>query len=130
MKGLLRNIAIYAISLYLLPKVISGVQTSGSINTFLIGGVVLTLLHMLIKPLLNILSFPFNIGVLTTLTNVLLLYLLTVFVPDIRVVPFTSHQLNLGGFIVPSMHFNAFFAFITATLLLSLIVFAIEWIRD
>lgn len=131
MKGLLRSTVIYSLSLYLLPFLMSGfIVSSKNVMTFLIGGAVLTILHVLVKPLINILSFPFNIGVLTTLTNVLLLYILTVFVPDIRVVPFTSHRTNIWGFIIPSIHYNQFFAFIVATLLLSLIVFLIEWIRD
>lgn len=130
MKGLIRSTAIYSLALYLLPHIISGAKITPTFSTYLIGGMALTILHVLIKPLINILSFPFNIGVLTTLTNVLLLYLVTVFVPDIRIEAFTSSRLNLAGVIIPAVQFNQFFAFIAATLVLSLIVFLLEWLRD
>ena len=87
LKVLFRNIAIYAASLFLVPYFVSGVKIYGGIQTLIIGAIVLTGMFLLLRPILQILTFPFNVitmGVFSILSNAVILYLLTVFVPNLR----------------------------------------------
>lgn len=131
MKTLLRNTAIYTFALFLLPKVLSGVVISDSLSTFILGGFFLTLLFMIIKPILQIISFPLNLvtlGLFSSFTNVIILYLLTVIHPGIRISAFNYPGLSLLGFIVPQMQVNIFFAYVLSSVILAIIVTAINWL--
>lgn len=133
MKTLLRNTAIYTFALFLLPKIFNGVSISDSLVTYILGGFFLTLLFMLIKPILQIISFPLNLvtlGLFSAFTNVIILYLLTVIHPGIKIASFTYPGLNLFGFIIPRMDVNTFFAYVLSAAILAIIVTAINWLTD
>ena len=132
MKSLIRNTAIYMYALFLLPKIIPGVEIDGGLLTFLLGGLALTIMFFIVKPVLNIISFPVNIltlGLFSIVNNALVVYFLTIFFTDISVSAFTYEKNQWGGFVTPDIAFNTFFAYIYAAFLLSLIKEAVEWIR-
>lgn len=131
MKTILRNTLIYALALVLLEQIDGGLQIQGGITSYLFGGLALSLLFMLLKPVLNILSLPLNIitlGFFSFLSNTIILYIATVFVPQIKISSFTFNGASFAGFIVPQMYFNSFFAFVITALILSFVVGAIEWL--
>jgi putative membrane protein len=131
MKNLLRSVLIYAFSLYALTYILPGVKISGGIATYLFGGVALTLIKLIIKPILEIISFPFNLitlGIFSIFTNMLILYLLTVFVPSVQIQAFTYPGFSFAGVVLPKVYLSLFFAFLVATLLLSLIDSGLSWI--
>ncbi len=93
----------------------------------------LTIMLLILKPLLNILTFPFNLitlGLFSIFTNALILYLLTVFVPGIIIQAFTFTGANIYGFIIPGMHFSTLFAFLTTSILLAAITTGIRWLIE
>ena len=131
MKTILRNIAIYAFTLFVLPQFIPGFYVNGGFWTFFTGGVVLTMLFLVLKPVLNIISFPVNVvslGLFNIFINALLLYLLTVFVTEISVTAFTLTKINFFGFIIPAISFNTFFAYVYTAFILSIISGGIKWL--
>lgn len=131
MKTIIRNIAIYTFILFLLPYLIPGVLISGGIWTLVVGGIVLTLLFFILKPILSIISFPVNLvtlGIFNVFINALLLYLLTILVTQISVVAFTSPRTDLLGVIIPAIHFNIFFAYVYTAFVLSAIDWLIKWL--
>jgi len=133
MKFLLRNTAIYAFSLYLLPQVFSGIKISGGMPILIIGGAVLTLMLLILKPVINIISIPLNLatlGLFSALTNLLILYLLTVFVPNIAIMPFVLHRISLAGFIIPQMHLGLFSAYLVIAIGLAIISSALRWVVE
>ena len=133
MKTLLRNIAIYALILFVLPQLIPGVTIIGGINTILVGSFVLTIFFLILKPILNIISFPANVltlGVFNMVINALLIYLLTIFVADISISAFTYHRSVLFGFITPVIGFNTFFAYLYVAFVVTLISSLIKWLIE
>lgn len=131
MKGILKRTVFNAISLFILSQVISGVKISGGIQTLLFAGFVLSLLFILLKPILNIFSLPLNVvtlGLFSFITNAVLLYLLTVFVPNIIISSFTFNGFSFSGFIIPKIQFNTVYAFIVSAALLSLIINFFNWL--
>lgn len=133
MKTLLRNIVIYSLILFLLPQIIPGFSILGGFNTILVGSFVLTLLFIILKPILNIISFPVNmvtLGVFNVFINGLLIYLLTIFVTDITITAFTYERMNVLGFITPVVAFNTFFAYIYTAFVLTMINSFIRWLIE
>lgn len=133
MKTLIRNISIYTFILFLLPQIIPGVHIIQGLSIFFVGGVVLTLLFLVLRPILSIISFPVNmitLGVFNIFINALLIYLLTVFVTEISITAFTYERTNLFGIILPSMSFNTFFAYIYTAFVLTMINGFIKWLMD
>lgn len=131
MKSLIRNLVFYSIALFLLPILLSGVKITGGIGTILFGGFTLTLLFMFIKPLLSIVTFPLNIitlGFFSFLVNMFLLYLLTVFVPAIKVKAFLFSGLEFAGFVIPQMQINIFVAFLIAAFVIYAITSLLSWL--
>jgi putative membrane protein len=131
MKGFLRNVLFNAFSIFLLTQIIGGVKVSGGVPTYLFGGIALTILLVVLKPILNILSLPLNIitlGFFSFLTNIIIFYLLTVIVPGISIGAFTFSGVSYSGFVIPSFYFNVLFAFLLVAFLQSLIVSFLNWL--
>lgn len=131
MKGILRNTLINALTLFLISQIISGVRLDGGFATYLLGGFALSLLFLILKPILNIIAIPLNIvtlGMFSVLTNVIIFYLLTVFVPQVVISEFTYPGASFAGFIIPKMFISGFFAFIIVSFLQSFIFSFISWV--
>lgn len=131
MKWLLRNTAFYAFALFLLPIIVSGVSISGGLPTLLIGGFILTIMLLIVKPIVNVISLPLNIitlGLFSALTNVIILYLLTVLVPNISVRAFVFEGITYAGFHIPRVSLNLFFAYVVTAAILSVIIGCITWL--
>lgn len=131
MKTILRNIAIYLLILYFLPQFIPGFTIEGGPWTFVIGATVLALMFLIIKPILTIISFPINfltMGIFSILINALILYLLTIIVPNITVQPFTYARADIFGVIIPKIQFNTFFAYVYSAFAIASISGALKWL--
>ncbi|MEK7570813.1 MAG: phage holin family protein [Patescibacteria group bacterium] len=131
MKTVLRTIALYTLALYFLPNIVPGVVIRGGFWTLLTGGAGLAALFLILKPILNIISFPVNmltIGIFSLFTNAFILYLLTIFVPEIMIRTFTYESTTFFGFITPDMTFSLFFAYLFTAFVLSLIETIISWL--
>lgn len=131
MKGILKRTIFNAISLFILSQLISGVKITGGFQTIFLAGLILTVLNIVLKPIINIFSIPLNmitLGLFSFITNAILLYLLTIFVPNVIVSQFTFNGFSFAGFIIPVIHFNTVYAFIVAAALLSLIINFFSWL--
>jgi putative membrane protein len=133
MKNFLRNALFNSFSLFAISQVLDGVRITGGLPTILFGGISLTLLLVLLRPVLNILALPLNIvtlGMFSFLTNVIIFYLLTVFVPGITISSFTFQGVSYSGFVIPPIQFNTLFTFILVSFLQSLIVSFLNWLMS
>lgn len=131
MRTIIRNIALYAVALFLLPQFLPGVSITGGFGTYLFGGFVLTLMLLLLKPILSLLSFPLNLatmGLFSVFINVIILYLLTVAIPSINIHHFVYEGTRFAGFVIPRLSVNTFFAFVLSALFLWGIVHSIQWV--
>jgi len=132
-KPFVRNSLFNAFSIFFLSQVLPGVHISGGIATYLFGGFALTVLFILLKPLLNILSMPLNLvtlGFFSFLTNVIIFYILTVLVIGISITSFTFPGISYVGFVIPPIYFNTLFAFVLVSFLQSICVSFLNWLID
>lgn len=131
MKSLLRNTVLNAVSIYFISLFLEGVKVSGGFWTFIAGGLALSLLFLIVKPILNFFSAPLNfltLGFFSIFTNIIIFYLLTVFVGGIAIEAFTFKGLNLAGFVIPKIYFNIFFAFVVVSFCQSFFVSFVTWL--
>lgn len=131
MKSFFRNILFNAFAIFFISQILPGVKVSGGLFTYIIGGVALTLLLFLLRPILNILTLPLNLvtlGLFSFLTNVIIFYLLTVFVSGISITSFTFPGYTYAGFVIPQVYFNVLFAFIIVSFLQSVIFSFLSWL--
>lgn len=131
MKGVLRKIVINSFSLWLTMLLAAGFIVEGGIKTFIIGGFVLFLIQNLVKPVLQVLTLPLNFatfGLVSAVLNVLSLYLLTIVIREISIVPFTFQGFAFTDFVVPKMDFNLLGSFVIIALTLTLIQKAFKWL--
>ncbi|MGH7246324.1 MAG: phage holin family protein [Candidatus Levyibacteriota bacterium] len=133
MKTFFRNMLFYSTILFFVSQIFSGLIVFGGVASYLLGGVALTVLSFLLKPILQILSFPLNIitfGIFSFFTNAVILYVLTVFIPQIRVSAFTFTGLRFAGFVVPRVHFNTFFAYVVVALAIYGFFSFLKWLTN
>jgi len=131
MKSILRRIVFYSVALFLTSQILQGVHVSGGLQTYIIGGIILSVLFMIAKPILSIVTLPLNIitlGLFSFLINAIILYLLTIFVINISVTAFDFPGFTFAGFVVPKFYVNNFFAFILASIVISFIVGFLRWL--
>jgi len=132
MKSLLRNAFINALSLFFLTQILSGVKVTGGLPTFILGGLILSLMFNFLKPLLSIVSLPLNLitmGSFSFLINIFIFYVATSLVGNISIKEFTYHGSSFAGFVIPRLTFNTFFAYAVAAFLQSVFVSFITWLR-
>jgi putative membrane protein len=133
MRTILRSLGIFLLALYFMPQFIPGLTIEGGFQTLLIGAAVLSLMFWVLKPILNLISFPITLltlGLFSFITNALILYLLTVLVPNITVQPFTYPKAILYGYTIPAISFNTFLAYTYTAFILSFINSGIRWIIE
>ncbi len=132
MKSLLRNTLINALSLYFLTLIFEGVRVTGGISGFLLGGLVLSVMFKILKPVLSIVSLPLNIitlGTFSFLINIFIFYLATQVIGSISIRGFIYPGISIAGFVIPKITFNTFFAYAAAAIVQSIFVTVISWLR-
>ncbi len=130
MKTIVRNIFIYSFALYFLPMIIPGFYVQGGIFTILSGAIALTLMFLVLRPILSIISLPINmitLGLFYIVINTFILYLLSVFINGVRVAPFHYPRTEIVGFIIPSISFSMLLAYIYTAFVLSCIESFFKW---
>lgn len=133
MKTLLRIFILYTLILFFLLQIIPGFAIVGGFHTIFVASFVLMLFFLILKPILTVISFPVNmitLGIFNIFVNGLLIYLMTVFVTDISISPFTYDRATVFGFITPAITFNTFFAYLYVAFVFSLIDGFIKWLMN
>lgn len=131
MKILLRNTAINAFALSLLPGLLGGVTIVGGLPTLFIAGLIFGFMYTFVRPILHVFTLPLNFltfGMFSFVINMIILYFLTVLVPQITISSFTFKGFSYLGFVIPQIHLNTFFAYFIASLILSAIVWGVKWL--
>ena len=118
MKYLIRVFLFNVFAIWITSQIIPGFHVGGAWQAILFAGLVLSLLMLIVAPILKILFIPINIitfGLLSWFINVIVIYLLTLVVPDVTVSEWTFSGIGWAGFVVPFMTVSYFFSLIIST---------------
>lgn len=133
MKHLIRVFLFNVFGLWLTSQLVPGLVAPGGWQTILFAGFTLSILMLIVVPILKILFIPINIltfGLLSWLINVIVIYLLTVFVPEIQIREWTFQGTSWAGFVIPSIHFNYLMALIVTSFCISTITDVLNYVSE
>ena len=131
MKGLLRSIVVNFLTLFLLAKFSAAIYFSDNFLVLFWAAFVLTVLNLLVKPILNILLTPINfitLGAFRWIINLIMLFLVTLFIPEFKIISFTFNGYSVGGFVIPAFRFSFFWALFLVSFLIELVSGVIDWL--
>lgn len=133
MKSIVRSIAFNAFSLFILTQLFTGIHILGGLSALIFSAAVLSVLSVILKPILGIIAFPFNMitfGAFTIVINAVILYVLTLFVKQVTIHSFSWPGISIGGFVVPPLTFNIILAFLVIALIQSCIKISLIWLMQ
>lgn len=134
MKGIVRTIGINMLALFLTAVFIPGFHITATFLTFLTAGVLLTAITFVVKPILQILSLPFNFmtfGLFSLITNAIVIWILQRFVPSLIITTFSIQKIAFWGFSVPKIEISSIIlAYIVIAAILSAITAGINWLME
>lgn len=132
MKRVLRHFVIDTFSLWVISQIAEGLVFENGIRTLALAGVGLTLSSLLAKPVINLLLFPINLitfGLFRWVSSAIVLYLVTLFVKDFKIVSFNFPGLYSVWIDLPPLTLSGIVSFIAFSLLLSIVSSFIFWLR-
>lgn len=133
MKCLLRSIVYHVFALWLTSALVPALSISGNVWGMLSAGFTLTIMMKLLKPLLSLIFLPVNIltlGLLGWVVNVVVLYLFTLFVPNVTLTPWIFPGISAGGFVVPQVNVSYTWTLIAVSLVIMFIVTSLNRMGD
>lgn len=125
MKYLIRVFLFHSFSLWLVSQILPALTIHGGWTVLLFAGLILSLLMLLVAPILKILFIPINIitfGLMSWAINVIVLWLLTIFVPNVTIQAWTFPGATWAGFVIPRIHMSYGLALIAVSLAVSFLV--------
>ncbi|MDO8270009.1 MAG: phage holin family protein [Candidatus Levybacteria bacterium] len=131
MKGILRNVLLYAFSLYLTQMLFSGLVLHNGIRTLIVGGILLAIGFKIIKPVLSIISLPFNmltLGLFSIVILAFILFLITLIYPSIEVRPFTFTGFSFWGIEIHRFYVSLLLSYALISGTIYLITKFINWL--
>jgi putative membrane protein len=133
MKYLLRVFLFHCFSLWFVSELIPALNITDGWQTLLFAGLVLSILMLLVHPILKILFIPINIitfGLLSWIINVIVIYLLTVFVSAVTITAWNFPGIHLVGFVVPHVQFSYIVSLCIVSMTLTLFVDILHTISE
>lgn len=128
----LRTIAINLASIYIAAQILTEVITYvGGPKTLLLAAIVIAGANLFVRPIVNLLLLPIHLvtlGVFRWIANVVVLYIVTLIVPNLQIHAFVFPGLSLQYIVIPTIHFSAFGAFLVATAILTIVFHLIYWL--
>jgi len=131
MKGILRRIFVNFFCLLTIAKIFGAISYSDDFLTLFFAAACLTVFNLCIKPLLNLFLMPINLltlGGFRWITNVVILFLVTIFIKGFKVLPFVFPGFSSGGFSLPTIHFSLFWSLILVSFLIEVLNYILSWI--
>lgn len=100
MKKAFQHVFLNGFALFIASQIFSGLILKGGFMTLVIGGILLALGFKILKPILGIITLPFNIltlGLFSIFTIAFILFLVTLVYSQIQVRAFYFQGVNFGG---------------------------------
>jgi putative membrane protein len=133
MKAILRNVLLYAFSLYITQMLFAGLVLHGGLKTLIIGGILLAIGFKIIKPILSVLSLPFNLlslGLFSVFIIAFILFLITLIYPPIDVRPFHFTGISFWGIEIHKFYVSLLLSYVLISVTIYLITKLISWLFE
>ena len=131
MKAILRNVLLYAFALYVTQAMFAGLVLHGGMRTLFVGGILLAIGFKVIKPVLSLISLPFNLlslGLFGILITAFILFLITLIYPPIEVAPFNFTGVSFWGIEIHKFYVSLLLSYILISVTIYLITKLVNWL--
>ncbi len=133
MKSIFRSILVNAAALFLTSRAVAGINFGNDWPTLFWAALALTLINLLVKPIIRILTLPINLltlGVFSWVIDVALIYLVTIIIPGFRVTAFYFPGFVSGGFSLPALQVSTLFSYLVCTVMISFLANFFSWLMS
>lgn len=130
MRGLLKDVSIILLSVYLASLTLSGLILD-NLTSMVMLAIVLYFGNKVIHPIVQIILLPLNLlslGIFSVASTLISLYLSTLFVKGVSVIPFTFQGASLFGLHVASISFNTILSFIAISVTIYFVEKILFWL--
>ena len=120
-KRLFRSYLINVVALWLTSIYIGSFHLSNGVGSLVLAGVGFTLVHLTVGPIIKMILGPVNfltLGAVGLIIDSIILYILTIYFPQISTSGWNFPGASLGGVVLPPFDFNL----ITGTILSALVI--------
>ena len=141
MRSILRNVLLYAFALYITQMIFSGLVLHGGLQTLIVGGILLTIGFKLLKPILSVISLPFNLLTLGLFSVVIIAFIIflsndfikffcffTLIYPPIEIRAFTFPGVVIWGVEIHKFYVTSLLSYILISVTIYLITKLIDWL--
>lgn len=124
LKTILQSFLINLAGLWVADYFLTGFDLTNNYRVFIVAAIVLILVNFIVKPILNIISFPINLitlGIFTWIINIFLIYLVVLLVDGIRLARGVLLLDNLGiiALTLPNIELSKLMTLVVATFIIS-----------
>lgn len=133
MKQIVKEIVINSVALYLISLFILGLRIEGGLKNYLICGLLLLLGDYVLKPIINLISIPFNVltlGFFSSITNALILYFITIIFPKIIINGFYFQAISYKTISIPSFYVTRILSYLVISFIIQVIKQMIYWLIE
>ncbi|MBI3290610.1 phage holin family protein [Candidatus Microgenomates bacterium] len=109
----------------------NGINFSRGPETFLMASLAISIGNHFVRPILNILLLPINLvtlGLFRWVTNVLMIYAVTIVVAGFQIGAFNSKAVTIQGITIPEIHLAGIAAFLVISFLISFVSSFLYWL--
>lgn len=131
MRSILKNILLYAFALYITHLLFDGLILHGDLKTLIIGGLLLAIGFKILKPVLSIISLPFNIlslGLFSIFIIAFIVFLITLIYPAVEIRPFLFPRVSLWGLEIHSFKASLLLSYCIISATIYLITKSVDWL--
>lgn len=132
MKGLIRSFIFNFFVLQLAASFIPGVSYRGGLRTLGLAAITLATFNLLVKPIVNLLLLPINLltlGMFRWVVNVIILYLLTIAVPNFEIAGLKFPGFSYQNFFLSPVFINSFWNTVLTSFFLSFVLGVLYWLK-
>lgn len=132
MKSLIRSFVFNIFALQLAASFIPGVSYRGGLRTLGLAAIALAAFNLLVKPIINLLFLPLNLltlGMFRWVVNVIILYLLTITVPQFKIYGFDFPGFSYQNLSLSSAFINSFWTTVLTSFFLSFVLSFLDWLK-
>jgi len=133
MKKQFRNTFVNFAALFLVSKLTNGINFSDNYITLFWAASLLTVLNLIIRPILNLILTPINLitlGAFRWVINVLIILMISLILPEFRIIKFAFPGFSYRGFVIPQISFSFFWALFLISFMIEIAREIIFWIFE
>lgn len=131
MKGILKNILLNAFALFITSLIFEGLVLQSGLTTLLMGGLLLSIGFKILKPILSLITLPFNmltLGLFSTCIIAFIMFLITLIYPQISVQSFFFQGVKFGGIEIHAFEVSLLLSYFVISVTIYLIASLINWL--